>query len=70
MFGLRVIPNPVENFAVIEFYLRQTGDVLLDIYNLTGQKVMEIRNSQAVAGFNQIPFNAGKLAAGTKRHCI
>jgi len=62
--GLRVIPNPPENIAVVEFYLQQAGNVSLEIRNITGQKVMKLYNNQAEAGINQIPFNAAKLASG------
>ena len=61
---LRVIPNPVENTAVIKFYLQQAGNVLLYIHNIAGQKIMELYNNQAEAGLNQIPFDAAKLDAG------
>ena len=62
--GLRMIPNPVENTAVIEFHLQQTGNVSLTLHNVAGQKMMEIYNNQAAAGVNQVPFNAGQLDAG------
>ena len=61
---MKVIPNPPENIAVIEFYVKQAGNVLLEIHNITGQKVMELYNNQAEAGINRIPLNAAKLDAG------
>ena len=62
--GLRVIPNPAKNPAVIEFYLPQAGNVTLSLHNLSGQKVMELYNDQAPAGLNQVPFDATKPDAG------
>ena len=62
--SLKVIPNPVESKAIIEFYLQRPENVSLAIYNSAGQKVKELYNGQAKAGINQIPFDSSKMSAG------
>jgi len=61
---LNVFPNPVENNAVVEFYLQQSKNVLLIISNIAGQKVKELYNGQAKTGINQVPFDVSKMDAG------
>ncbi|MGE5811062.1 MAG: T9SS type A sorting domain-containing protein, partial [Ignavibacteria bacterium] len=38
--------------------------VQLDVYNLLGEKVMELINEEMPAGYHQTAFNAGSLSSG------
>lgn len=57
-------PNPFNPSTKIEFFLKQSGKVRLDIYNLIGQKVAELINEELSAGFHYVNFNASDLASG------
>jgi len=62
--SLKVIPNPVESKAIIEFYSQRPESVSLTIYNIAGQKVKDLYNGQAKTGINQIPFDSSKMDTG------
>lgn len=62
---LKVFPNPLRDFATVEFDLKTNADVKVRIYNLSGRLVREINESNMLAGKNQIRFNAGDLPNGT-----
>ncbi len=57
-------PNPFNPTTVISFALPKTSDVQLSVYNILGQKVMELVNGKMVAGNHIVNFNAGNLASG------
>jgi hypothetical protein len=57
-------PNPFNPSTKIEFFLKQSGKVKLDVYNLIGQKVAELINEELSAGFHNVNFNASDLASG------
>ena len=57
-------PNPFNPSTKIEFFLKQSGKVKLDVYNLIGQKVAELINEELLAGFHNVNFNASDLASG------
>jgi Secretion system C-terminal sorting domain len=58
-------PNPFNPTTKIKFYLKQTGKVKLDIYNILGQQVAELINQELPSGFHEVEFNASGLASGT-----
>jgi hypothetical protein len=51
-------PNPSKGSAVLPFYLLETGDVHLTIFNLRGEKVSSRFLAQRPAGFQQIVWQA------------
>ena len=57
-------PNPFNPTTIIKFYLKQSGKVKLDVYNIIGQKVAELVNQELTAGFHEVNFNASGLASG------
>ncbi|MFZ0454023.1 MAG: T9SS type A sorting domain-containing protein [Ignavibacteriaceae bacterium] len=57
-------PNPFNPTTRIKFYLKQGGKVVLDVYNMIGQKVAELINQELPSGFHEIEFNASDLASG------
>jgi hypothetical protein len=57
-------PNPFNNSTIISFNLNITENVEIYIYNILGQKVVELMNEQTVAGFHQISWNAEGLSSG------
>lgn len=63
--NINVYPNPVNDFGTIAFNLEQTSDVTVQIFNLTGQLVQEIKENNMFAGANNIAFTANELPKGT-----
>ena len=57
-------PNPFNPATKIIFKLLQKRWVLLDIYNLLGDKVSELLNEEMPPGYYEIEFNAHGLASG------
>ncbi len=57
-------PNPFNPTTTIEFSIKQSGFVSLNIYNVMGQKVATLINNNLPAGTYQVVFDAGQLAAG------
>ena len=57
-------PNPFNPSTKIKFFLKESGKVKLDVYNIIGQKVAELINEELPTGFHDINFNASNLASG------
>jgi Leucine-rich repeat (LRR) protein len=57
-------PNPFNPSTTIKFSLPEQSKVVINIYNLLGEKVTELVNSDYNAGYHQIQFNAKGLASG------
>ena len=62
--GLSNYPNPFTNSTTISYELKQSSAVKLDLYDVTGQKVMEIRNEYQYAGQHEVEFSPTSLSSG------
>ncbi len=51
-------PNPFNPTTTIRFALPEASDVLLEIYNVTGQKVRTLLNSNMTAGVHTLQWDA------------
>jgi len=59
-------PNPFNPRTTIEFDLSESGNIQLEIYNITGQKVEQIlENKWLPAGRHFVHFEAHHLPSGT-----
>lgn len=58
-------PNPFNPSTVISFYMPESDDVELSIFNISGQKVGELLNQRVHAGRHQVVFDAENLSSGT-----
>ncbi len=58
-------PNPFNPTTSIGFSLHEQADVILEVYNLLGEKVRTLVNSPMEAGYHNVDFNAGELCSGT-----
>jgi len=60
-------PNPFNAETVISFALHKTSHVKLEIYNILGQKVMDLVDERVSAGYKKVVWdgkdNAGKTVA-------
>ena len=57
-------PNPFNPTTTIEFSLPKSQNVTLKVYNLLGQEVATLINSNMTAGNHSINFNASNLSSG------
>ncbi|MFQ5751031.1 MAG: penicillin acylase family protein [bacterium] len=57
-------PNPFNPVTTIAYELPQSGDVLIEVYNLHGQLVQKLVNKGQPAGFHQVVWDAQGLASG------
>ena len=57
-------PNPFANFTTISYSLPAVANVNLSIYNITGQKLMEVVNSVQTKGDYNINSDFSALASG------
>jgi hypothetical protein len=69
-FDLIIGPNPFNNITTISYQLQKSSDVLLNIYNLTGQKVRTLVQREQVTGLQSVNWDGSndagiQLSAGT-----
>jgi hypothetical protein len=57
-------PNPFNPVTTIYYTLPRAGYVLLDVFDITGQKVCVLVDEAQAAGQYHITYNAGDLASG------
>ena len=57
-------PNPFNPITKIDFVVPQKGIVKLTVYNLLGEKVIELLNNEISAGKHSVEFNGSQLASG------
>ncbi len=57
-------PNPFNPTTTIKYKVGQSGEVNLSLYNMLGQKVMEVVNETKQPGKYQITINTSKLSSG------
>jgi hypothetical protein len=57
-------PNPFNPVTQIKFALSKSADVKLYVYNMAGQKVVELVNGKMKSGFHTVFFDGEKLNSG------
>jgi len=61
-------PNPFNPSTTIKFSLPEYSRVMINIYNMLGEKIIELVNADYQAGFHQLQFNSSSagynLASG------
>jgi hypothetical protein len=62
--NINVYPNPLNDYGTIAFDLASSADVTVQIFNLSGQLVREIKENNLSSGNNQIGFDAADLPKG------
>lgn len=63
--NINVYPNPLQDQGNIAFSLESDSDVTVQIFNLNGQLVRDIKKNNMAAGNNTIQFGADDLSKGT-----
>ena len=54
-------PNPFNPTTNIKFGIPQAGDVLVEVYNLIGQKIVTLFEGYKSAGYHVVNFDASNL---------
>jgi hypothetical protein len=57
-------PNPFNPTTKIDYQVPVDAKVIMEVYSLTGQKVVELVNQDQQAGYYSANFGASKLASG------
>ncbi len=57
-------PNPFSDFTTIDVRLTESANVVIEVMNITGQKVMVLNQGKLGAGQHSFRINAGDLPAG------
>jgi len=58
-------PNPFNTSSIISYQLTTDSRVILKVYNLLGQEVATLIDTDQTAGFHQERWNASPIASGT-----
>ncbi len=64
LFMLAVSPNPVSGSSVIYFFLEQSENVSLKMFDVNGRLVSTLADKIFNAGENELVWNAGEVNAG------
>jgi TolB protein len=56
-------PNPVIDITVIRYYLVRTSRISLDIFDLSGNKILNLENSIKSSGDHEVSFNTSNYSA-------
>jgi len=59
-----IYPNPFNPVAQMEFSLAEAGKVQISVYNVKGQKVVELLNSELDSGSHKITWQADQSPSG------
>ncbi|MCG2587390.1 T9SS type A sorting domain-containing protein [Rhodohalobacter sulfatireducens] len=57
-------PNPFNPVTTIRYYLAQESDVTLDIFDLSGTRVVTLQAGNVEAGYHDVEFDGRNLASG------
>ena len=57
-------PNPFNPNTILKFAIAKEGNVNLSVYNILGERVMELKNEMMKPGYYEVEFNASSLASG------
>lgn len=62
--SLTTYPNPTTDRATLKFNLEKSSDVLIELYNLKGKKVMDVFSGRMNAGESKTDIDTSKLSSG------
>lgn len=62
--SVEIYPNPVSSLATIKLELNESARTIVEMYNLTGQKVADLFDGMTIKGSHYIQWNAQGLEQG------
>ncbi|MGP8216532.1 MAG: T9SS type A sorting domain-containing protein [Bacteroidia bacterium] len=62
--SLRVYPNPFNNETHVVYNLSQSQNVTIEVWNIMGQKVVEMSNGRQTEGQHEVIINKGNMQPG------
>jgi hypothetical protein len=57
-------PNPFNPSTKIDYQVPVDSKVIMEVYNIAGQKVVDLVNQEQSAGYYTVDFGASKLSSG------
>ncbi|MFC2131852.1 T9SS type A sorting domain-containing protein [Bacteroidota bacterium] len=63
--NLRIYPNPVSDNTCIDISLTESSNVLVELFDLTGRKIIDIHKGYFDAGNYRIPYDCSELSSGS-----
>ncbi|MDP2304185.1 MAG: T9SS type A sorting domain-containing protein [Ignavibacteria bacterium] len=63
-------PNPFNPSTIIKYSIVEQSRVKINVYNLLGEMVLELVNTEQTAGYYEINFNANNLPSGVYFYSI
>jgi hypothetical protein len=57
-------PNPFNPSTKIDYQIPSDAKVIMEVYNIAGQKVAELVNQEQSAGYYSVDFGSSKLSSG------
>ncbi len=58
-------PNPTTDRVNVRYTLPQAGDVSVDVFSVTGERVLSLRSSAVIAGQHALPLDVTRFPAGS-----
>ena len=59
------VPNPFNGTTTVKFYVPESAEVTIGVYNMLGEYVAEVTNDMFNVGKHEVRFNASDLGQGT-----
>ncbi len=64
-FGInKIYPNPFNPQSTIEYQVARSGNIKLEIYNIRGQKINELKNEYVLPGHYRVSWNGSLHPSG------
>jgi len=63
--NLRIYPNPVSDNTCIDISLTESSNVLVELFDLTGRKIIDIHKGFFDTGNYRIPYDCSELSSGS-----
>ncbi len=57
-------PNPFNPTTTLRYELPDKAQVSIEVYNITGQRIVQLVNESQSAGYHSVVFDAGTLSSG------
>jgi len=57
-------PNPFNPSTIIQYGIPEDGRVLLEVFDITGQKLFTLVDEEQISGFHQVQFENSVLPSG------